>query len=180
MNLFLWKPHQCHLTVCSALQIVADNFGFFSRISHVVNCYTWNENHNQQFIIHLIKINLSISCYIYTVVFMCQTSRYKILWFILTSVFCFNQHSPFRSIHFLFAITEARINMLMHVIISFNSFSVWNKVCKEKAKLNTSVQWLCLVFCSVKIRKILLQGCYLEESPCSLPALAQNIQKHCQ
>lgn len=29
-----------HLTVYSGLQIVADNFVFFSRISHAVNCYT--------------------------------------------------------------------------------------------------------------------------------------------
>lgn len=154
---------------------------FFSRISHAVNRYTWDENHNHQFIIHLIKTELSISHYIYTMVFMCQTSRYKILW---SSYW--RQFSTSINIYllgqyiFVFAITEARINMLMPVIISFNSFSVWNKVFKEKAKLNTSVQWLCLAFCSVKNRKILLQGCYLEESPCSLPALAQNIQQHCQ
>lgn len=64
-----------HLTVCSDLQIVADSFGFFSRISHAINCYTWNENHNHQIIIHLIKTNLSIPHYIYGTVFICQTSR---------------------------------------------------------------------------------------------------------
>lgn len=69
-----------HLTVCSGLQTVADNFVFFSRISHAVNCYTWNENHNHQIIIHLIKTNLSISHYIYGMVFMCQKSRYRVLW----------------------------------------------------------------------------------------------------
>lgn len=34
----------------------------------------------------------------------------------------------------MFAITEARINMLMTVIISFNSFSAWNNICKEEGE----------------------------------------------
>lgn len=58
----------------------------------------------------------------------------------------------------MFAITEGRINMFIPVVISLNSFSVWNNISREKGKLNTSAQWLCLAFLSVKSRKNAIEG----------------------